>query len=167
MGLFGKIKNAITGKTEDYGTALVYVFGEDKRYTRRNMVSTGVYFQDEQNRLAFDSFPASIGVLSRVNNGRTRTMGPVSIAYEPTTKMFNFPVLTWSDQEHKDDVILDTAFAEGCSRAIQNEDRQQLFERLTQILLWAVLGVMLLAFIIAAQSGLLANPFANLPRLFR
>lgn len=166
MGLKGFI-NKLSGRDESKGTnALCFVFGEDKRFSRREMESTGVYFQDNNNRLAYDSFPSAMGVLQRIANGNTRTLGPISLAYEPTSHMYSFPILNWSQEEHKEEVILDTAFAEGCARAVQREDRQDWMNRLTTILLIAVMGAVLLLLLIAAQSGILEGVFAKIPELF-
>lgn len=142
--------------------ALCYVFGEDKRYSRRNMESTGVYFQDNKNRLSYNSFPHSIGVMIRKANGRIRNLGPISLAYEPTSHMYSFPQLAWTEDEHKEDVILDTAFAEGCARAAIKEDKQEWMNRLTTIFLLAVLGGIILLLLIAAASGTLGSLFSGL-----
>ncbi|MCK4714686.1 MAG: hypothetical protein KAT35_03865 [Candidatus Aenigmarchaeota archaeon] len=165
MGL-GTFFNRLSGRDTVKGTnALCFVFGEDKRFSRRTMESTGVYFQDNDNRLAYDSFPSAIGVLTRKTNGNVRTLGPVSIAYEPTSHMYSFPTLNWAQEEHKEDVILDTAFAEGCARAVQREEGQEWMNRLTTVLLLAVMGAVLLVLLMAAQSGLLQGMFDKLPQL--
>jgi hypothetical protein len=164
MGLINRLRGNDTVNTI---SALLYVFGEDKRFTRRTMESTGVFFQDTTNRLSYDSSPNAIGVYSRRINGTARTLGPVSIAYEPTSKLLSFPTLDWSEQKHKEDVILDTAFAEGISRAVQREDRQQWMGKLTTILLLAVMGAVLLLLLMAAQSGILGSLFASLPGFFK
>lgn len=167
MGLKSLI-NRFSGNDVVKGTnALCYVFGEDKRYSRRNMESTGVYYQDKTNRLGYDSFPTAIGILERKANGKSRTLGPISIAYEPTSHMFSFPMLDWSSEEHKDDVILDTAFAEGCSRAVQREDRKEWMDRLMTIFLLAVAGGVILLLLIAIQSGVLGDFFTGLKGFFR
>lgn len=167
MGLKGFF-NKFSGNDDAKGTnALCFVFGEDKRFARRNMESTGIFFQDNNNRLAYDSFPSAIGVFTRTANSNTRTLGPISLVYEPTSHMFSFPTLRWSQEEHKEDIILDTAFAEGCARAVQREDRQDWMNKLTTILLVAVMGAVLLLLLIAAQSGILEGVFAKLPELFR
>lgn len=167
MGLKGFF-NKLSGNDDGKGiSALCFVFGEDKRFARRNMESTGIFFQDNANRLSYDSFPSAIGVLTRTANSNSRTLGPISLAYEPTSQMFSFPTLAWSEEKHKEDVILDTAFAEGCSRAVQREDAQDWMNRLTTILLVAVMGAVLLLLLIAAQSGILQGVFARIPELFR
>lgn len=169
MGLRSAIRGLAGGKGNDAGDALLVVFGEDKRFSRRKMASTGVHFQDNRNRLAYGSFPGGIGILSHKNNGRERMMGPVSIAFEPTTKLYNYPMLAWIEEEKpkegqqtKRDVILDAGFAEGCARAVQNEDRQEWMSRLTTILLLAVLGAVLMAFLFGVQTGLLSDLFSGL-----
>lgn len=164
MGLINRLRGNATGNTIN---ALLYVFGEDKRFTRKTMESTGVFFQDITNRLSYDSSPNAIGIYTRTINGAARTLGPVSIAYEPTSKLLSFPTLDWSVEKHKEDVILDTAFAEGISRAVQREDRQQWMGKLTTILLLAVTGVVLLLLLTAAQSGILGNVLSSLPGFFK
>jgi hypothetical protein len=162
-GTFNRLRGNDTGNTIN---ALLYVFGEDKRFTRRTMESTGVYFQDKTNRLSYDSSPNAIGNYIRKLNGTSRTLGPVSLAYEPTSHLFSFPHLDWSKEEHKEDVILDTAFAEGIGRAVQREDKQQWMSKLMTILLLAVMGAVLLLLLIAAQSGILNNLADKLPKFF-
>jgi len=167
MGL-KRMVNTLSGNDAGKAiNALLYVFGEDKRYSKRNMESTGVYFQDNHNRLGYDSFPTGIGVLTRKANGRSRTLGPISIAYEPTSKLYSFSALDWSTEEHKEDVILDTAFAEGCARAIQREDRQEWMNRLMTIFLLAVMGGIILILLIAAQSGIFGDIFGQLGGFLR
>ena len=162
-GFFNKLRGNDTSNTIN---ALLYVFGEDKSFTRRTMESTGVFFQDRVNRLSYDSTPNAIGIYTRQINGISRTRGPVSLAYEPTSHLFNFPELDWSREEHKEDVILDTAFAEGIGRAVQREDKQQWMNKLTTILLLAVMGAVILLLLIAAQSGILSNLVDKLPKFF-
>lgn len=167
MGIKSAI-NKLRGKdTGDLVNAVLYVIGEDKRFSRRTMESTGVYFQDRTNRLSYDSLPEAIGTYTRVINSIPRMLGPISIAYEPTSNMYSFPNLDWCAENHKEEVILDTALAEGLGRAIQREDKQQWMNKLTTILLLAVLGAILLLLLIAAQSGVLANLFAKLPDFIR
>jgi len=164
MGLISKLRGNDGIKSAD---AMLYVFGEDKRYSRRNMESTGVYFQDNNNRLGYNSFPSAIGVLLRKINGRARTLGPISIAYEPTSKLYSFPNLDWSAEEHKEDVILDNAFAEGCARAVQRDERQEWMNRLMTIFLLAVMGGIILILLIAGQSGILGDIFGKLGGFLR
>jgi len=163
MGLKNLLNKFSGNDTARVVNALCYVFGEDKRYSRRNMESTGVYFQDNTNRLGYDSFPTGIGILVRKANGRERIMGPISIAYEPTSHLYSFPMLDWSSEEHKEEVILDNAFAEGVARAVQREDRQEWMNRLMTIFLLAVMGGVIFLLLIAAQSGLFGNIFGKLP----
>lgn len=165
MGL-GTFFNRLAGRDTSKGpSSLCFVFGEDKRYSRRTVESTGLYFQDNGNRLAYKSAPSAIGVLMRTANGNARTLGPVSIAYEPSSHMYNFPTLAWAQEKHDEEVILDTAFAEGCSRAVQREEGQEWMNRLTTILLLAVMGAVLLVLLFAAQSGMLQGIFQKLPQL--
>ena len=163
MGLLGKLMGKGTNKGAN---ALCLVIGEDKRISCRLMETTGGYFLDNNNRLAFDSFPDAIGACTQPHNGTTRMLGPVTLLYEPTSRPFSFATLDWTKEAHKEDVILDTAFAEGCSRAIQAEDRREWYNKLTTILLIAVLGVLLLTFLIAAQAGTLTHIFSSIPKLF-
>lgn len=164
MGLKGLFNRLSGNDNANDINADLYVFGEDRRYFRRTMQSTGVYFQDSDNRMAYDSSPAAIGVLTRKANGHERILGPISLAYEPTSRLYNFPTLLWPKEDrHKEDVILDTAFAEGCARAVQKDDRQEWMGRLTTVLLLSVLGATILLLLIAMQSGVLVNVFEKLP----
>jgi len=142
------------------------VVGEDKRFSLRQLETTGIYYLDYNNRLAFDSFPMAIGSAVQPRNGNLRMLGPVSLIYEPTSRPFSFTDLAWTEQEHKEDVILDTSFAEGCSRAIQREDRRDYFNKLTTILLIATLGVVALAFLAALQTGILSDILSGIPKFF-
>lgn len=162
MGL-GKL----VGKNENKTTkALCLIIGEDKRVSRRQLETTGVYYLDYENRLAFDSFPVAIGSAVQQRNGNLRMLGPVSLLYEPSSRPFSFTDLAWTTEEHKEDVILDTAFAEGCSRAVQREDRREWFNKLTTILLIAVLGVLALAFMAALQTGILSEMVSGISGFF-
>lgn len=162
MGL-GKL----IGRNTDKPTkALCLILGEDKRFYLRHLVTTGVYYLDYNNRLAFDSFPVAIGSAVQPRNGNIRMLGPVSLLYEPTSRPFSFTDLAWTEEEHKEDVILDTAFAEGCSKAIQKEDRRDYFNKLTTILLIATLGAVALAFMAALQTGILSDMLAGIPKFF-
>jgi len=162
MGL-GKL----IGKNENKTTkALCLIIGEDKRFTLRQLETTGVYYLDYNNRLAFDSFPMAIGSAIQPRNGNIRMLGPVSLLYEPTSRPYSFTDLAWTEEEHKEDVILDTAFAEGCSRAIQKEGNQQYFNKLTTILLIVALGAVALAFLAALQTGILSDMLSGIPKFF-
>ena len=162
MGL-GKL----IGRTEVKTTkALCLIIGEDKRISRRQLETTGVYYLDYNNRLAFDSFPVAIGSAIHPRNGNIRMLGPVSLLYEPSSRPYNFTTLGWTTEEHKEDVILDTAFAEGCSKAIQKEDGRSQFNKLTTILLIATLGAVALAFLAALQTGILSDMLSGIPKFF-
>lgn len=157
--LIGKDTNKLT-------KALCLILGEDKRLSLRHLVTTGVYYLDDTNRLAFDSFPVAIGSAVQPRNGTMRMLGPVSLLYEPTSRPFSFTDLAWTEEEHKEEVILDTAFAEGCSRAIQKEDRREWFNKLTTILLIVSLGAVALAFLAALQTGILSDVLSGVPKFF-
>ena len=160
------LKNLLNKEGTKLAKLLCLVIGEDKCCVLPKLETTGVYSLDNKNRLAFNSLPFAIGIARLHQNGRVRNLGPLSIYYEPTSRPFSFAELEWTEVEHKEDVILDTAFAEGCSRAIQKEDRQNYFNRLTTILLIATLGAVALAFLAALQSGVLSDMLSGLPKFF-
>lgn len=160
------LKNLLNKDGTKVSKLLCLIIGEDKCCSLPKLETTGVYSLDNNNRLAFNSLPFAIGIARIHQNGRVRNLGPVSIYYEPTSRPYSFTELEWTGVEHKEDVILDTAFAEGCSRAIQREDRTNYFNRLTTILLIATLGAVALALIAALQSGILADMVSGIPKFF-
>lgn len=160
------LKQLLNRDTNKLPRALCLIIGEDKRFALRQLETTGVYYLDYKNRLAFDSFPVAIGSAIQPRNGNIRMLGPVSLLYEPTSRPYSFTDLVWTEEEHKEDVILDTAFAEGCSLAIQKEGTQQYFNRLTTILLIVVLGAVALAFMAALQTGILSDMLSGIPKFF-
>lgn len=170
MGLksfFQKLSGADTTKT---GNVFCFVFGADKHFYRRDMEAQGSHLQDNDYRLAHFSSPETTGVLSRVVNGTPRTMGPVSLAYEPIPELWMFPQQNWGpDRTRKaeaggngnkpmlfeDDEILDNAWSEAFSLANQRESNQETRNRLLQILLLAVLGVIAMFLLVAVSTGML------------
>lgn len=157
MGLFslGKRKRQTTGIS-------CIIIGEDKRLTHRTLESTGVFLLDSQNLLAFDSFPEAIGNLSHHQKDKpAKYLGQTSILYEPMARPFSFKTLDWVTIKHKEDVLKDSALSEGCSRAVQNMDLADRFDRMSTILLIAVAGVIGMALLFVIQSGLLSSIFGR------
>lgn len=180
MGLGGSL-NKLSGKdTNKGGDAFCFVFGPDKRFFRRNLESQGSHIRDNANRLAYFSSPASIGTLRRQSNGMTRTLGPVSMAYELITELYDFPNLIWAadrqkkqDKEnghhdiyYEEDEILDNSWAEGFALAHQRQDNQELRGKLLHILLLAVLGTVVMFLLVAASTGVLSDFLSGVPKLF-
>jgi hypothetical protein len=180
MGL-GRFLNKLSGKdTTKGGNAFCFVFGADKRFYRRNMESQGSHIQDNTNRLAYFSSPDANGVLSRQINGVERTLGPVSVAYEPITELYGFSYLNWLPDRnsqvkqggnghqaaYEQDEILDNSWAEGFSLAAQKQDNTELRNRLLQILLLAVLGTVAMFLLVAASTGLLSDFLSGIPKFF-
>jgi len=179
MGLGGFIKKLSGGGTKG-GNAFCFVFGADKRFYCRYMESQGSHLQDNTNRLAYFSSPDANGVLSRQNNGVTRTLGPVSVAYEPITELYSFPLLGWApdrnnkakqgDNGHHDiyeeDEILNNSWAEGFSLAAQQQEDTEVRNRLMMILLLAVLGAVAMFLLVASSTGLLSNFLSAIPKFF-
>ena len=153
MGLwnFGK-------KSRQTSSIPCIVIGEDKHLSHRMLESTGVFLLDEQNLLAFDSFPEGIGSFTRrQKDDTTKYLGLASLLYEPMARPFSFKSLDWVKMEHKKDVIKDSALSEGCSRAVQRLDLADRFDRMSTILLIAVAGVIAMALLFVLQSGLLSS----------
>jgi hypothetical protein len=130
--------------------------------------------------LAYFSSPDANGVLSRQNNGVTRTLGPVSIAYEPITELYSFPLLDWAPDRnqqddhggngHRDiyeeDEILNNSWAEGFSLAAQKQEDVEVRNRLMMILLLAVLGAVAMFLLVASSTGLLSDFLSDIPKFF-
>jgi hypothetical protein len=177
MGLLSKLSGKNSNKS---GNAFCFVFGADKHFCRRNMESQGSHIQDNINRLAYFSSPDSNGVLSKQMNGITRTLGPVSIAYEPITELYSFPFLDWAPDRNKQDgqgsnghkviyeqdEILDNAFSEGFGLAAQKQEDQEVRNRLMLILLLAILGAVTMFLLVAASTGLLGNFISGIHKFF-
>lgn len=176
MGLGGFIKRLAGGDTNKGSDTFCFVFGPDRRFFRRMMELQGSHIRDNTHRLAYFSLPEGIGVLSRLSNGITRTLGPVSVAYEPTTELYSFPLLNWTPDSHKqqdrnnhhgpyeEDEILDNSWAEGFALAAQKQVNQELRNRLLQILLLAVLGAVAMFLLVASQTGLLSDFLSAIPK---
>jgi hypothetical protein len=157
MGLwnFGKRRKQTTGIP-------CIVIGEDKRLTHRTLDSTGVFLLDEQNLVAYNSFPEAIGSFSaRQKDATVKYLGLTSLLYEPMSRPLSFKAMDWVNVEHKEDVIKDSALIEGCSRAVQQMDMADRFDRMSTILLIAVGGVIGMALLFVLQSGLLDKVFGR------
>lgn len=155
MGLFGNKKKQIS-------TIRCITIGEDKRLSHRQMESTGVFLLDSKSLLAYDSFPEAVGSLSHHQKDDTsKYLGLTSVLYEPMARPFSFRTLDWAKIEHKEDVIKDSALSEGQSRAIQNMELADRFDKMSTILLLAVGGVMVMALLFVIQSGLLDKIFGR------
>lgn len=179
MGIGGFIKKASGGGNKG-GNAFCFVFGADKRFYCRDMESQGSHLQDNTNRLAYFSSPDANGVLSRQSNGVTRTLGPVSVAYEPITELYSFPLLGWAPDRNKqakegdnghhdiyeEDEILNNSWAEGFSLAAQQQDNAEVRNRLMMILLIAVLGTVAMFLLVASSTGLLSDFLTGIPKFF-
>ena len=177
MGL-GALFRKISGTEEKGGDAFCFVFGSDKRFVRRNLELQGSHIQDNKNRLAYFSASEGIGTFTRRVNGTTRTMGPVSLAYELITELYNFSGFYWiNDRLNKQmggngqhgfetDEVLDNGWAEGFALAHQRQNDEELKGRLSHILLLTVLGAFFMFLIIGAATGLISNLFSGISRVF-
>jgi hypothetical protein len=179
MGLGGFLKRVSGGGTKG-GNAFCFVFGADKRFYRRNMESQGSHLQDNTNRLAYFSSPDANGVLSRQVKGVARTLGPVSVAYEPITELYSFPLLDWAPDRNKqdgqgdnghyntyeEDEILNNSWAEGFSLAAQRQEDTEVRNKLMLILLLAVLGAVAMFLLVASSTGLLSDLLSGIPKFF-
>jgi hypothetical protein len=168
MGLGDFLKRVSGGGTKG-GNAFCVVFGGDKHFYCRNLESQGSHLQDNTNRLAYFSSPDANGVLARQQNGVMRTLGPVSVAFEPITELFSFRLMGWlPDRSQKaeqggngrydtyeEDEILNNSWAEGFSLAAQKQEDMEVRNKLMMILLVAVLGTVAMFMLVAASTGLL------------
>jgi hypothetical protein len=181
MGLGSFLRRVSGGSSKGGGDAFCFVFGADKRFYCRNMESQGSHLQDNANRLAYFSAPEANGVLSRQYHGVTRTLGPVSVAYEPITELYGFPHLGWlpdrnnqnghgSDGRYdvyEEDEILNNSWAQGFSLAAQAQENTEARNRLMTILLLAVLGATAMFLLVAASTGLLNDLMSGLSGFFK
>lgn len=177
MGLRGFLARLSGADTNKGANAFCFVFGPDKRFFRRMMETAGSHLQDNTNRLAYFSSSDGIATLRKKANGVTRTMGPVSVAYEPITELYSFPFLNWPadrNKQHKDDShnmyeqdeILDNSWAEGFALAHQRQGNEEMRNKLMQILLLAVLGAVAMFLLVASSTGLLSDFFSGIPKFF-
>jgi len=149
------------GKKSNKTTAKCLVIGEDRKLMHRNLESTGAFFLDNDNRLAFDSLPESVGALTLVQGGKRKYLGQVSVMFEPMAKPFSFPDLDWAKVDHKEEVILASARSEGSSKAVQSMERADRFDKMSTILLLGVAGVIGMALLFAFQSGIFSELFGG------
>ena len=146
-----------TGDKSKATTLRCLVIGEDRMIMHRYLQSTGAYVLDDKNRLAFDTLPEAVGSLTAVRNGKVKHLGHVSLLFESMFRPYSFPSLDWANIEHKEDIVLACALAEGCSKAIQRIERSDRFEKLSTILLLLAAGVIGMAFLFAVQSGIFSR----------
>lgn len=178
MGLGGLLKK-LSGAEPKGGDAFCFVFGSDKRFVRRNMELQGSHIQDNTNRLAYFSSSDGIGTLTRRVNGTSRTLGPVSLAYELITELYSFSGLWWindrvqkkdSDNGRHDnyepDEVLDNGWAEGFALAHQRQNDDEVRNRLAHILLLTVLGAFFMLLVVGASTGLISNLFSGIGKVF-
>jgi len=169
MGLGGFFKKLSGGNPGKEGDAMMFAFGRDQHFCRRTVEAGGSHFQDNDRLLAYYSSRGCIGEHMRKANRRARSLGPVSIAYEPITALWNFPMLDWNAKmpveqgKTESDMVLDTGFAEGFAMAAQKQDRAAWMKQLTTVLLLAVLGASLLFLMIGMQTGAISNFLAGIP----
>jgi hypothetical protein len=179
MGLGGFLKRTSGGGTSG-GNAFCFVFGGDKHFYSRDMESQGSHLQDNTNRLAYFASPDANGVLARQNNGVMRTLGPVSVAFEPITELYSFRLMDWAQDRSKkekkgdngrydtyeEDEILNNSWAEGFSLAQQRQEDVEVRNKLMMILLLAVLGAVAMFLLVAASTGLLNDLMAGFSGFF-
>ena len=179
MGL-GDFLKRVSGGGSKGGNAFCVIFGGDKHFYSRNLESQGSHLQDNTNRLAYFSSPDANGVLARQHNGVMRTLGPVSVAYEPITELFSFRALGWSPDRNKrdeqggngrydtyeEDEILNNSWAEGFSLAAQKQEDMEVRNKLMMILLLAVLGAVAMFLLVAASTGLLNDLISGFAGFF-
>ena len=150
MGLFSKKRKGTTAIN-------CIVIGEDKRIMHRNLESTGAFLLDPKNLLAYDSFPECIGNVIRIARNKRKYLGQTSVVYENMARPFSFKKLDWVKVMHKEDQIKDQALSEGCSKAVQNIDLGNRFDKMWTLALLAFGGLLVLALLFAFQSGLFSG----------
>ena len=178
MGLGGLFRKLV-GAEQKGGDAFCFVFGADKRFVRRNMELQGSHIQDNANRLAYFSSSDAIGTFTRKFNGATRTLGPVSLAYELITELYSFSGFWWINDRlakkrgtngHHDgyepDEVLDNGWAAGIALAHQRKDDSETRNKLAHIFLLAVLGAFFMFLVVGASTGLISNLFSGIGKVF-
>lgn len=167
MGFLSKLTG---GNPKKQGDALMFVFGRDQHFCRTYVDARGSHFQNNERLLAYYSSPGCLGEHRRKVNGQVRPLGPVTIAYELITGLWNFPMLDWHEKvtvekgKSESDIVLDNGFAEGFAEASQKQEKAAWMGKLTTILLLAVVGFLLIILLIGMQTGVISNFLAAIPK---
>jgi hypothetical protein len=144
-------------KTKPINNIHCLVIGEDKTLTHQYGESTGVHVLFHKTRTGYDSFPNAIANYTKAENGQRLFLGPHCIVFEPMSRPWSFSDGTWAKIKHKKEVICTTALHEGCSMAIQQQNVRERFNKVANIL-FLVCGILILiAFLVAHQSGALPH----------
>lgn len=167
MGFLSKLTG---GNPNKQGDALMYVFGRDQHFCRTYVEARGSHFQNNERLLAYYSSPGCLGEHCRKVNGHVRPLGPVTIAYELITGLWNFPMLNWHEKitvekgKSESDMVLDNGFAEGFAEAAQKQDKADWMKQLTTIMMLAVAGFLLIILLIGIQTGVIGNFLAGISK---
>ena len=138
------------------------VIGEDRKLFHREMETTGVFFLDDDNRLAYDSLPESIGMCTQImRDGTKKYRGQVSLLYEPMARPWSFKDLGWAQVDHNEEVILASGRSEGASRAVQRMEKEDRFDKMATILMLLSAGVIGMGLLFAVQSGIFTQLFGG------
>lgn len=154
MGLFNK-------KSKGATTITSLVIGEDANIMHRGLKSTGAFLLDPSNLLAYDSVPEGIGTFRATIKGKTKYLGQTSLLYEMMARPFSFKTLDWVQMIHKEEQIKTSALSEGCSKAVQRLELGDRFDKMWTLALLAVGGFLVLALLMALQTGVFSKIFGK------
>lgn len=169
LPFFGKSKKGAD-------TELMLVLGEDRKLTKRPLNSTGAYFVDGDNCLAYHGnmgrytvarsgysrwdYVAAImtlGITLLTTRGRRATVKPhgqIGLLFELSSRPYNFKAMKWDERTNSDDSILEDALIEGgniAGRDMRFDDRM---EKLLPVLIISlcIFGVMMIAILFASGA---------------
>ncbi|MDD5094056.1 MAG: hypothetical protein PHV74_06735 [Dehalococcoidia bacterium] len=129
-----------------------FIAGEDRRFTKKALDSTGAFFLDPDNLLGYFCMTGGMRrYIIRDSSGRVKTKGQVGLIFELSAQPWNFNTNTWESDVTQDDIIMSNALDDGLSNADKQIEKQKTYEGLLPVLmiLGSIIGLIVVIMAIA------------------
>lgn len=142
-------RNLFRAKAND-GKEHCFVYGDDRQFMEKALVSTGAYFVDEDNLLAFLNPKGSMGMYieerySKKKGWHEVIVGQCALLFEQSAQAFDFNKLRWDSHVNSDATILTDARKEALGDIIKEQRDDDQWKRW----MWALYGmIMVLALVV-------------------
>ena len=144
------MKYPFTGKKRDDGKETCFVYGDDRRFMKKALESTGAFFVNDHDLFAYFNPQGSMGLLAvetKVNGEwQEKIIGQCALLFEQAAAPYDFSRLCWDDEKSNESNILSDARMEGIGDLIKEQKEDERWMRFMPALygLLAILGLVVL-----------------------
>lgn len=130
-----------------------FVLGDDRRFMRKALVSTGAFLLDNPNKFAYDNTVHNMAphIVCHAN-GRVQHHGQCGLLYEISAQPWDWANQKWNEQVMDETALLQDGRMEAVGSISQEQEEDEKWQRFMPIL-YAALAILALVAIIACVSS--------------